>query len=239
MSEKVTNEDCMEMMARHADNFFELAIVDPPYGIKESAHRNISRSKLAATKMYRKTVWDQHRPSSEYFAEVQRVSKNQIIFGGNYFADLLPPTSCYIVWDKVNDGTNFADAELAWTSFKSATRIFRFMWNGMMQGTPGNGTKMLGDKRRNEKRIHPTQKPVVLYKWILQHYAKAGDKILDTHLGSQSSRIAAFDLGFDFYGTELDEIYYHEACERFADYLGQERLFAPETVKAEQITLFK
>lgn len=215
----VTNEDCMEMMARYPDNFFDLAIVDPPYGIKESAHRNISRSKLAKTTMYKKEFWDYETPGQDYFDELFRVSKNQIIWGGNYFLNHLGATRCFIVWNKCNIGTNFADCELAWTNFKSSVRMFSFMWNGMMQGSIADGKRNNGDKSTNEVRIHPTQKPVQLYRWCMQKYAATGYKILDTHLGSGSSRIAAYEAAYDFYGTELDTDYFNSQEERFTGFL--------------------
>ena len=136
---------------------------------------------------------------------MKRVSKNQIMWGGNYFLDNLGATPCMIVWDKRRRGLNFADCEIAWTSFKSPSRIFEFKWNGMLQE----------DMKEKEKRIHPTQKPVALYEWILKNYAKEGDKILDTHVGSGSSRIACEKLGFDFVGYEIDEYYWQEQEKRF------------------------
>lgn len=217
----VTNEDCMIGMSRFADKYFELAIVDPPYGIGEDGLKNHTRgrglrnsggARGVSTKFTPKD-WDRARPSAAYFAELRRVSKNQIIFGGNYFADLLPASSCWIVWDKMNGGSDFADAELAWTSFKSAVRLFPFMWNGMIQG----------DRINKEKRIHPTQKPAALYSWLLGRYAKEGDKILDTHLGSGSSRIAACKHGFDFTGFELDSEYFDAQEKRFKTFTDQER----------------
>lgn len=217
-------------MSRYADKYFDLAIVDPPYGIGEAGGSNHSRGgriifkrkdglpsrckALAAATKYTPKAWDDERPSAEYFAELRRVSKNQIIFGGNYFADLLPPSSCWIVWDKLNGGSDFADAELAWTSFRSAVRIFTFQWNGMLQS----------DRKNKEKRIHPTQKPAVLYSWLLGRYAKAGDKILDTHLGSGSSRIAVCKHGFEFTGFELDSEYFDAQEKRFKTFTDQERI---------------
>lgn len=211
----------MDELTAAPDNYYDLAIVDPPYGIKESAHRNISRAKLAKTTMYRKELWDQNTPNKEYFIELMRVSRFQIIWGGNYFLDFLPSTRCMLVWDKVNSESNFADCELAWTNFKTSVRQYAFMWNGMLQGDPGNGRKQQGDKSKNEKRIHPTQKPVKLYEWILTNYAKEGYKILDTHVGSGSSRIAAHNLGFDFYGFEIDREYYEAQELRYKQHIKQ------------------
>ena len=150
-------------------------------------------------------------PSADYFKELFRISENQIIFGGNYFIEHLYNTPCFIVWDKDNSG-NFADAELAWTSFKTATRIFKYRWNGMLQQ----------DMKNKEERIHPTHKPVALYSWIFKNYARAGDKILDTHLGSGSSRIAAYKAGLDFTACELDKDYFDAQEKRFKNFVAQE-----------------
>ena len=164
---------------------------------------------------YAKKTWDIKAPENEYFDELLRVSKNQIVFGANHFISRIPIDSpCWIVWDKDNTG-NFADCELAWTSFKSAVRKYEFRWNGMLQGNMSN----------KEIRIHPTQKPVALYEWLLTRYAKPGDKILDTHLGSGSSRIAAYNLGFDFVGCEIDEDYFKAQEERFKKHTAQLSLF--------------
>lgn len=146
------------------------------------------------------------------------MSKNQIIWGGNYFLDYLGATHCMIFWDKCRDGICFADGELAWTSFKTPTRRFTYRWNGMLQG----------DMKDKENRIHPTQKPVALYRWLYQNYAKEGDKILDTHLGSGSSRIAAYDAGLDFYGYEIDEVFFKEQEARFERHTAQMNLFLEE-----------
>ena len=220
-------QDCMEGMRDLPDKFADILIADPPYGIKESAHRNLSRSKLAKTKMYRKEFWDLDIPAQEYFNEMFRVSKNQIIFGINYFIGKIdfPFSAGRIVWDKVNEGTNFSDCELAYCSFHHSTRLFRFMWNGMMQGTPGNGSVMQGNKDKNQKRIHPTEKPIDIYKWILRKYAKAGNIILDPYLGSGSSRIASWDAGYDFYGFEIDPKFTEDQEQRFQIHISQQRLF--------------
>ena len=158
---------------------------------------------------------DQVPPDAEYFSELKRVSRNQIIWGGNYFLDHLGSTSCMICWDKGRTDLAFADGEFAWTSFRSPARIFRFKWNGMLQQ----------DMKNKEERIHPTQKPVRLYQWVLEHFAKEGDKILDTHLGSGSSRIAAYELGYDFVGYEIDKVFFEEQEERFAKHTAQMSLF--------------
>ena len=209
--------DCMEYMATLPDKAFELAIVDPPYGIGEDGEKNHTRGKLAVSKNYKAFAGnDKEPPDIAYFNELFRVSKNQIVFGANHFISRIPKdSSCWIVWDKLNGLTDFADCELAWTSFKSAVRKFEFRWQGMLQGN-------MADK---ETRIHPTQKPVELYKFLLTHYAKEGDRILDTHLGSGSSRIAAYDLGFDFVGCEIDPDYFKAQEERFAAHIAQQSLF--------------
>lgn len=209
----------MEYMRTLPDKAFDLAVVDPPYGIGESGKNNKSRTKLAKAQDYKPFAGlDKSPPNKECFLELARVSKNQIIFGANHFADKLPhpASSCWIVWDKENGGNDFADCELAYTSFRTAVRIFRFRWQGMIQG----------DMKHKENRIHPTQKPVSLYAWIFNHYAKPGDKILDTHLGSGSSRIAAYDAGLDFVGCEIDKYYFKAQEERFAEYTAQCSLFA-------------
>lgn len=162
-----------------------------------------------------------------YFDELFRVSKNQIIFGGNYFVEEIAKNStCWIVWDKCNGNSKFSDCELAWTSFNKGVRKFSYMWNGMLQGksiTHGNIAQ--GNKLLNEKRIHPTQKPVALYTWILQNFANEGWKLLDTHVGSASSLIAFSDAGFDFCGFEIEKNYFDMACERFFQHKSQITLF--------------
>ena len=210
------NKDCMEAMASMEDNEFDLAIVDPPYGIKEDGAKNHSRSKLAKAKEYTPKNWDSSAPSKKYFDELQRVSKKQIIWGANHFISRIPiDSSCWIVWNKENGENDFADCELAWTSFKSAVRMFTFRWAGMLQGNMKN----------KEHRIHPTQKPVALYTWLLDKYAQKGWKILDTHLGSGSSAIAAHDMGYEFHGYELDEEYFEAASKRLKEHQKQLQLF--------------
>ena len=211
-------EDCVTALKRYADNHFDLAIVDPPYGIGMSKGTMSSNKtkKITAKRDYTSKDWDSSIPTKEYFDELFRVSKNQIIWGGNYMIEHLNNTSCFVVWDKKsNDGSNFADAELAWTSFKTAVRVFKYDWVGF--GYLNNPQK--------EKKIHPTQKPVQLYTWLLQNYAKEGDLILDTHLGSGSSRIAAYKGGFNFVGFEIDKEYYEKQEKRFNDFKSQLRLF--------------
>lgn len=207
------NVDCMEYLATLDDNAFDLAIVDPPYGIGESGSTNHTRGKLATAKNYKPFAGgDKNAPSEEYFTELDRVSKNQIMWGANHYR--ARESSCWIVWDKVNGATDFADAELAYTSFKSAVRIYRFQWQGMLQG----------DMKNKEQRIHPTQKPVKLYEWLLMNYAKEGDRILDTHLGSGSIAIACHNLGFDLVGCELDSDYFNAAKKRLEQHQSQLRI---------------
>lgn len=208
--------DCMEGMKQFPDKHFELAIVDPPYGIGEDGLKNHSRGKLAKSKQYTPKEWDREPPSIEYFKELLRVSRNQIIWGANHFiSQIAYDSSCWIVWDKVNGETDFADCELAWTSFKTAVRKFVFRWSGMLQGNMKN----------KENRIHPTQKPVALYTWLLNNYAKPGDKILDTHVGSASSLIACHKLGFDYIGFELDKDYHEAATKRLEAVKNQVSFF--------------
>jgi site-specific DNA-methyltransferase (adenine-specific) len=166
-------------------------------------------------KNYNAALWKQSRPGPEYFAELFRVSKNQIVWGANHYISMMPiDASCWIVWDKDNFTSHFADCELAWTSFPTAVRKFKFRWSGFFQG----------NMKTKEIRIHPTQKPVQLYKWLLMNYAKPGDKILDTHLGSGSSRIACHQLGYDFTGFELDKGYFDDQEKRFKQITSQPTL---------------
>lgn len=210
----------MEYMASLPDNAYDLAVVDPPYGIGEDGKSNHSREKLAKPKLYTPKEWDKEPPTIKYFNELLRVSKNQIVWGANHFISQMPyNSSCWIVWDKDNSG-NFADCELAWTSFNTAVRKFKWKWNGMFQ-------QNMNDK---ETRIHPTQKPVALYDWIFKNYAKPGQTILDTHLGSGSSRIAAHKNGLNFTGIELDPEYYHASVKRYEAYLCQPTLFDLSTI---------
>ena len=214
---KLYNMDCMEGMKQFPDKYFELAIVDPPYGIGESGDKNHTRTKLARAKDYKSFSGnDKEPPPKEYFIELFRVSKNQIIWGANHFISRMPhDSSCWIVWDKQNGENDFADCELAWTSFKRSVRQFTFRWAGMLQG----------DMKNKEFRIHPTQKPIALYKWLLTNYAKPGDKILDTHVGSASSLIACYEYGFDFIGFEIDKDYYEAAQKRLQAVMSQISMF--------------
>ena len=216
------NADCLAAMREMPDNAFDLAVVDPPYGIGAARYTRGGTQyghALAQSKVYGLKDWDSAKPTEDYFAELSRVSKNQIIWGGNHMAaEIAKDSPCWIVWDKVTGNNGYADCELAWTSFDGAARLFRFQWMGMLQG----------DMKNKEDRFHPTQKPVALYRWIYQHYAKQGDKILDTHLGSGSSRIAAYDMGLDFVGYEIDKEYFEKQEERFARHTAQTSLFIDE-----------
>ena len=198
---EITNEDNMELMARYPDNYFDLAIVDPPYGI------DINSSGRLGHYGGKGKTWDSETPTEEYFQELSRVSKEQIIWGGNYFD--LPPTRCFLIWDKKQpEGVSFASCEMAWTSFdKSAKTHYQ---------RPQNADNV---------RIHPTQKPVKLYEWLLMNYAKEGDKILDTHLGSGSIAIACHNRKYDLVGCELDKEYYDKAIERIKNHVSQQQLF--------------
>ncbi|MGJ1499647.1 DNA methyltransferase [Sphingobacterium spiritivorum] len=222
----ITNEDNMVMMSRYPDKYFDLAIVDPPYGIGEDGSKNHTRSKLAKSKNYKSFAGnDAQPPSPDYFKELMRISKNQIIWGANHYISRMPFDSpCWIVWDKINGENDFADCELAWSSFKTAVRQLRFMWHGFMQGADYSGG-MQGNKQLNEKRIHPTQKPVALYKWLLDKYAKPGYKIIDTHFGSGSIAIACHDYGYELTACELDEEYYNKAIDRIRRHTNQLQLF--------------
>jgi len=190
---KVYNIDCLEYFRSIPDSFFDLAIVDPPYGLPKGCSNGSGKLKSRVFNKCRIDNWDV-APEKDYFKELFRVSKNQIIWGGNYFD--LPPTRCFICWDKIQPWENFSQVELAWTSFNLPSKLFRF------------------DNRTGDK-IHPTQKPIELYAYLLNTFAIAGDKILDTHVGSGSSRIAAYRLDFDFYGCEIDKDYFDAMEERF------------------------
>jgi site-specific DNA-methyltransferase (adenine-specific) len=213
----ITNEDNMELMARYEDNYFDLAIVDPPYGIGEDGAKNHSRGTLTRPTMYTAKNWDSSAPSKDYFIELIRVSKQVIIWGANHFIENIPNSnsSSWVVWDKQNGDNDFADCELAWTNHKTAVRKFEFRWAGMLQG----------DMKNKETRIHPTQKPVALYKWLLDKYAQQGNKILDTHLGSGSIAIACHDYGFDLTACELDKEYFDKAMQRITNHTNQLNLF--------------
>ncbi len=209
--------DCMEYLKTLEDNAFDLAIVDPPYGIGEDGKSNHSRGKLAKATKYTPKNWDSSAPPKEYFIELKRVAKEVIIWGANHFIENIPKanSSSWVVWDKQNGQNVFADCELAYTTHKKAVRKYNFKWAGMLQG----------DMKNKEIRIHPTQKPVKLYEWLLMNYAKEGDKILDTHLGSGSIAIACHNLGYDLVGCELDKEYYDAASKRLKQHQAQIRMF--------------
>jgi site-specific DNA-methyltransferase (adenine-specific) len=222
----VTHEDCMALMARYPDKYFDLAVVDPPYGIDVNKHRikdqnvyktgfNRYGAAISNKKDYGDKDWDKSIPDVSYFNELLRISKNQIIWGGNYFAFILPQSFGWIFWDKDTCDSDFADGEIAWTSFKKPVRKVFWRWNGLLQQ----------DMKNKENRIHPTQKPVALYDWIFKNYAKEGDKILDTHLGSGSSRISAWKAGLDFTACELDADYFAAQEKRFKEFTAQIRMF--------------
>lgn len=202
---RVFNLDCMIGMKEFPDKHFELAIVDPPYNIVSQQKRGIGSRIDSTGKM---NDWNNIKPTQEYFLELTRISKYQIIWGANNFT--LPPTEYFIIWDKSQSVDNFASAEYAWTNFPMPAKVFRY---SIHQHNVDKGEK-----------IHPTMKPIKLYKWLLKNYAKEGDKILDTHLGSGSSRIAAFDMGFDFTGYELDTDYFDASVKRFEQHKAQLKL---------------
>lgn len=206
---KIYNCDRMDFLSKFPDKYFDLIIDDPPYGIGEDGSKNNSRNKIAIAKPYvAYSGNDLEAPPPEYFEELKRISHHQIIWGANHFISHLPvpaDASCWLVWDKDNGNSHFADCELAWTSFHSAVRKFKYRWNGMWQE----------NMKHKEKRIHPNQKPVALYGWLLNNYAKLGYKIGSPHMGSQSDRIAAYKLGFDFWGCDKDEHYFKTGDERF------------------------
>ena len=208
---KITNEDNMELMARYPDNYFDLAIVDPPYGIgggvdNRKAIETKSGNNLKRLARKGGMEWDRNPPNIEYFIELQRVSKNQIIWGGNYMIENLQNTRCFIVWDKMTYIPTMSQIEMAWTSFKTHSQLVKINSN-------------------QEGRIHISQKPVDLYKWLLDKYAKPNDKILDTHLGSGSIAIACHDYGFDLTACELDKEYYDKAMQRINNHVAQQKLF--------------
>lgn len=213
----ITNEDNMELMARYEDNYFDLAIVDPPYGINMDGTIGIgigTKKGFTKKKEYRKKHWDKAIPNKDYFNELQRVSKHQIIWGANYFTKQLPIIKNYIFWYKKGKSVDnkFNDGELAYVS-KGRTRMVDIWWNGV--GVINSG----------ENKIHPTQKPVKLYEWLLMNYAKEGDKILDTHLGSGSIAIACHNLGFELTACELDKEYFESAIKRFKQQTAQQKMF--------------
>lgn len=213
--------DCMVGMKSYTDNFFDLAVIDPPYGIeyvKKASKKSGNRygKQRAKKNTYTSKEWDNEPCSAEYFAELFRISKNQVIFGANHFISRMPYDSpCWLCWDKNNGTTDFADFELAWTSFKTPARFVKYTWNGFLQGNLKN----------REKRIHPTQKPVALYNWIFQNFAETGQRIIDTHMGSGPSRKAAFQNKLYFEGYEMDPEYFEKAEKSFLTFVSQQTLF--------------
>jgi site-specific DNA-methyltransferase (adenine-specific) len=218
------NADCMDVMAHIQDNEAELSCVDPPYGLGILGYGKESRERIARGDI-KGATFDTGIPNKEYFNELFRVSKNQIICGGNYFE--LPPCRGYIVWDKgLGEGVDFSDSEYLWTSFDRTSKTFRY--NPFLDTVKG---RKHGSQNPKNPRIHPTQKPVALYKWLLSRYAKPGDRILDTHGGSGSICIACHDLGYDLTWMELDADYYEAACKRYKDYAAQAVLFEPQEIR--------
>jgi site-specific DNA-methyltransferase (adenine-specific) len=214
----VFNSDCVEGMKQFPDKYFDLAVVDPPYGIGINNQSQGKGGGVARKIDYTKKDWDNESPNPEYFDLLQRKSKNQIIWGANHFIDNIPfnvSSPCWIVWDKDNGETDFADCELAWTSFKTAVRRFKWTWAGMMQ-------QNMKDK---ESRIHPTQKPIALYDWLYLKYAQEGMKVIDTHLGSGSNRISAHKYKMDFTAFEIDKEYFDKQEQRYRDFISQTTLF--------------
>lgn len=216
------NLDCMQGMKEFPDKYFDLAIVDPVYGdVTKGGYMTHNKGQRIGTgkanqKGYYAGLWSQEKTGGCYFDELRRVSKNQVVWGGNYYTDFLPTSQCWIVWDKEHpEGISFADCELAWTSFDRGTRIFHFMWNGMIQG----------DMKNKEQKIHPTQKPVALYEWLIAKFANPGDIILDTHVGSASSLIACHNTHHKYVGFEIDKVYYDLAAERLKTETAQMNIF--------------
>lgn len=215
--------DCIEGMKHYPDKHFDLAIVDPPYGLNIAKRNGSIGQKKGQGKLtkYESKEWDKSIPTKEYWEQLFRVSKNQIVFGANYFVEFLPPSKGWIVWDKRQpEGVSFAMAELAYSSFDKSVKMF-----SCSRAYIGNPVSNSPEKAKAYIKIHPTQKPIQLYEWILSMYANQGSTILDTHLGSGSSRIAAYKNGFDFVGFEIDKDYYDGQEKRFHDFTSQLRMF--------------
>jgi site-specific DNA-methyltransferase (adenine-specific) len=228
----ITNEDNMELMARYPDNYFDLAIVDPPYGIgasKQSQSMSKRKGRKNSTLIKRSDLkskdWDSAIPNQEYFKELFRVSKEQIIWGGNYFP--LPLINSWLIWNKLQVLETRSDGEMAWTSFKRPLKIVPLLQDGFKRGqnVGYNQPIIYNEPFSGKQTIHPTQKPVALYKWLLDKYAKPNDKILDTHLGSGSIAIACHDYGFELTACELDREYYDKAIQRIKNHTAQTKLF--------------
>lgn len=233
---EITNEHNKLLMSRYPDNYFDIAIVDPPYfsgpekrkyygnSTGNSFHSKTGVKQKIKRVEYSTSDWSEQIPDVKFLNELIRVSKHQIIFGINYFefGDYHPGR---IVWDKVNNEYSFSDCEIALCTKHESVRLVRYMWNGMMQGESiHNPTKQIGDKRNNEKRIHPTQKPVKLYEYLLDRYTNEGDKVLDTHLGSGSIAIACHNLNRQLVASELDDEYFKSAVRRIELHISQSRL---------------
>ena len=211
---EITNEDCMELLKRTPDNFYDLAICDPPYGIGAGSTKFQSGTRKKPSGFHRENDWDNSIPNEEYFKELFRVSKNQIIWGGNYMVQYLTISKGWIFWDKKTGDNSYGDGELAYTSFDRALKKYDKYWSGA-------NAKEKGDLDR----VHPTQKPIDLYKFCLHYYAKPNDKILDTHLGSGSIAIACHDYGFNLTACELDKEYFDKAVQRINNHVSQQKLF--------------
>jgi len=220
---RAENADCMDIMKEYPDKYFDLAVIDGNYGIGEDGKKNHSRSKLAKSKKYTCKNWDKESISIEIINEIIRVSKNQIFWGANHFISKLPyDSSCWIVWDKLNGPNDFADCELAWTSFNTSVRKFTYRWSGMFQGELVNGK----DDHKKQIRIHPTEKPIQLYEWIYKNYAKPEFKVIDTHGGSFSNLIAADNFGLsEFVICEIDKEYFDAGMNRYNQFKRQLKLF--------------
>lgn len=227
---------CEEVMQDFTARQFDLAIVDPPYfdGPNKTGYYGKGYSSLGVQRAKHYDTLDCWAvPDAAYFEALQRISRHQIVWGANHFADRFNSAAPgWIVWDKLNGASTFADAELAYCSMDCAVRVFRYVWNGMHQGQYG------GNKLKNEARIHPTQKPVALYEWLLDNYAEAGQRVVDTHMGSGSSAIAAYTRGFEYCGIEIDPVMFAAACRRIEEAQRQPALFPHEpAAKVEQVSL--
>lgn len=223
---RLHNTDCMVGMAQIPDNYFDLAIVDPPYfaGPNRRMHYGSPVSGTGVKRTEYSTIDSWQIPDDRYFAELDRVSRQQIVWGCNYYRHQFGPGR--IVWDKCNGASSFSDCEIAYCSMHDSVRLFRYLWNGMMQGkSMYEGWRQQGNKSKNEHRIHPTQKPTILYEWILTQYAQKGWRILDTHVGSASSLIACERLGYDYIGFELDPAIYNLAISRMEQERAQLKLY--------------
>ena len=213
------NADCLELMQTYKKNEFDLIFTDPPYGIKViKSNKRVGTGdhKAKATKFIVPEFWDREIISSEYFIEMERISENRIIFGGNYFTRFLDPSPCWLIWDKLNTAS-FADCELIYTSFNTSAKIIKYLWSGFLQGEEINKDKQIGNKKLNEKRVHPTQKPIILLKAILNKFIEKNTCILDPFAGSGSTAIAASQLGLSWVIIEKYEEYCEIAAKRLEE----------------------